>query len=402
VPLVLALWAVTDLALRLLPPQWFRVNALIIALRSPGWSTSFTPSLSLHYEYIGDAVREGNLRPTERRPPVRFSTDELGYRLNPFLPDGHEADLIVLRGFSFVYGGALSDAETLPAALTRLGGIRAYNAARWHLDPYDSLPSFDWLLSELPVRPRRAVLVYLEHEDPRRPRFDEPGIVGYAAGIHPALVEPLTMLRTQYRLVQTLRRLARRWWDFSPLEILTTRLDRRLRNGRLLPNAREGQVRALPMPDGRRMVFRAYELKSSQRLRSRADARATVDYLAWWRAALASRGLETVVLTLPTRYSVYGPHLETGEARARALQSRAYLRYVNDELDARGIRYVDGSAVFFSRAEDELRTGRLSFYREDNHWNASGVERAARPLIEELGSASRRDQRTRARTGTSP
>src|SRR5688572_29922183 len=349
-PLVLVLWAATDLAMRLLPPQWFRLNALIIALRTPGWSSSFTPNLSLHYEYIGDAAREGNLRPTEHRAPVRFSTDELGYRLNPFLPDGKEADLIVLRGFSFVYGGALSDDETLPAALSRLGGIRAYNAARWHVDPYDSLPNFDWLLSELPVRPRRAVLVYLEHENPRRPRFDEEGLVGYVAGIHPALVAPLTMLRTQYRGVHSLQRLAQRWWDFSPLEILTTRLDRRLRNGRLLPNTREGQVRALRMPNGDRMVFRAYELEPAQRLRSRADARASVDYLAWWRTALASRGIETIVLTLPTRYAVYGPHLETGEARARALQSRAYLRYVNEELDARRIRYVDGAEIFFSRA----------------------------------------------------
>lgn len=401
VPWVLVLWAVTDLSLRLLPPQWFRVNALIIALRRPGPRSSFAPNLSLDYEYIGDAARDGNLRPTETRSTVHFSTDALGYRRNPFLPAGQEADLLVLRGFSFVYGGALSDAQTLPAALSRLGGIRAYNGARWHLDPDDNVADVDWLLSQLSVRPRRAVLVYLEHENPRRPTLGEQGLVGQAAGIHPGLVQPLTTLRTQYRRVQTARRLAQRWWDFSPLNILTTRLDRRIRDGHLLPNPLEHQVRQLALPDGRRILFRAYELEPAQKLRGPADAQAVADYLAWWRAALASRGIDTLVLTLPTRYSVYGPHLETGEARVRALQSREYLHYLNEALDARRIPYVDGASIFFTTAGDELRSGRLSFYREDNHWNAAGVERIARALIEALGAEWRGGEGGRGRIGTS-
>lgn len=401
VPLVLVVWAVTDLSLRLLPPQWFRVNALLIALRRPGPHSSFAPNLSLGYEYIGDAARDGNLRPTERRTGVQFSTDELGYRRNPFLPAGQEADLLVLRGFSFVYGGALSDAQTLPAALSRLGGIRAYNGARWHLDPNDSVDEIDWLLSRLPVRPRRAVLVYLEHENPRRPTLGEQGLVGRAASIHPGLVQPVTTLRTQYRRVQGARRLAQRWWDFSPLDILTTRLDRRIRDGHLLPNPLEGQVRQLALPDGRRIVFRAYELEPAQKLRGRADAQAAADYLAWWRTALASRGIDTLVLTLPTRYSVYGPHLETGEARFRTLQSREYLEYLNQALDARRIPYVDGAGIFFSTAADELRSGRLSFYREDNHWNATGVERIARALITALAAESPDGESGRDRSASS-
>jgi hypothetical protein len=45
---------------------------------------------------------------------------------------------------------------------------------------------------------------------------------------------------------------------------------------------------------------------------------------------------------------------------------------------------VNGADLFFSSAEEELRTGRLSFYREDNHWNPTGVERTARIVIDAL------------------
>jgi hypothetical protein len=279
-PLVLVLWAATDLGLRLLPPHLFRVNALLVALRRPGWYSSFQPNMSMRYDYVGDAVRDGNLPPTETRPPLRFSTDELGYRLNPYVPDGREADLLVLRGFSFIYGGALSDEETLPGALSRLAGIAAYNGARWHLDAQSRVADLDWMLSRLPVRPRRAVLVYLEHENPRRPTLGEEGLAGAAGDIHPALVRPVTALRTQYRRLRAVHRIAQRWWEFSPLEIMTRRLDRTLQNGRLLPNTLANEVRVLTLPDGRRIIFRAYELEPAQRLRGRADARATADYFA--------------------------------------------------------------------------------------------------------------------------
>jgi hypothetical protein len=383
-PLVLVVWAVMDVGMRLLPPHLFRVNALLIALRSPGRHSPFQPNMSMRYDYVGDAVRDGNFAPTEVRAPLRFSTDEFGYRLNPYVPDGEEADLLVLRGFSFIYGGALSDEETLPAVLTRLAGVAAYNGARWHLDPQSRVADLDWLLSQLPVRPRRAVVVYLEHEDPRRPALGEEGIAGAAGEIHPALVRPSVFVRTQYRRVQTVRRIAGRWWEFSPLEILTRRFDRRLRNDRLLPNTLASEVRVLTMPDGRRMILRGYELEPAQRLRGRAEARHTADYFAWWRTVLAARNIDSIVLTLPTRYSVYGPHLEVGEARRRAVQSRTYLDHLHEELADRDIPYVNGAEPFFSSAAEELRTGRLSFYREDNHWNATGVERTARIVIDAL------------------
>jgi hypothetical protein len=379
---VLAAWACLDVGLRLLPAEWFGLNPITVALRRPPNHASFTPNYSdIVARPFGAAVREANLPATEWRAPERFSTDALGFRLNPHLRPGEAADVLVLRGFSYVYGAGLSDEHTLPAVLTRLTGVQVYNGGRWHLDEIENLRDLDWLLDRLPVRPRTAILVYLEHEDP--PFHIPTGssrVLRLAERVHPELVGPAARLRAAYRQSE---RAFERWWDFSPLEVLTSRVDRAMSNDRILPYVYTSPngTHQLTVPDGRRMVFRDFETRPVRVPRDGYAAAQTADYFEWWRDALAARGIEAVVLILPTRYTVYAPFLEVGILKRQASDAARYLHHLSEELTVRGIRHVDATPVFRERVPEELRQGQLSFYREDNHWTELGVEHVARALV---------------------
>jgi hypothetical protein len=388
-PLVLVVWVLLDLGLRLLPGHWFTGNPIMVALRRPPRHASFAPNFSLtSLRPFGDAVREANLKPTEIRRPERFSTDALGFRLNPFVELDGAADVLVLRGFSYVYGGGLSDEHTLPATLTRLTGVGVYNGGRWHLDEIENLQDLEWLLQRLPVRPRTAIVVYLEHEDP--PFYVPTGgnrAVALAERVHPRLVDPAAQIHAIYRGARQYERRFARWWDFSPLEVLTTRVQRSISNDRILPNVYRNGSHELRLPDGRGMVFREFETRPVRFPRDAHAAAQTADYFEWWRDELDARGIEAAVLILPTRYTVYAPFLETGPLRRQSADAVRYLNSLGEELASRGIRHVDATPVFHERAFDELRRGQLSFYREDNHWTPRGVEHVARELVRQVPEA---------------
>jgi len=127
-PAVLAAWLVADVGLRFVSPSLLWVNPIGAALRAPPSGASFEPNYSaVTKNYVGDAVLEANQRQAEHRAPLRFSADALGFRRNPYVAPGEPYDVLQLGGASFGFGGALSDEETLPAAITRVSGLRVYN-----------------------------------------------------------------------------------------------------------------------------------------------------------------------------------------------------------------------------------------------------------------------------------
>jgi hypothetical protein len=190
--------------------------------------------------------------------------------------------------------------------------------------------------------------------------------------------------QTARRAVGAAHRRVTRWWAFSPLDMVSTRLFRRLGDDRVLPNEYARGTRTLALPDGRAMIIRRYELQPALDGRSPADAPPMADDVARWRDSLAARGIATRVLLIPSRYTVYGSRLEEHGRRAAPRSVAAYVDQVADELRARGIPTLNALALFRDVAADELRTGALSFYREDNHWNARGVTRVAEVLADSL------------------
>lgn len=365
---VLAGWLTLDLGLRFLPVERLGVSPITAAQRFTGRHSPFRAEVSIVVPAgsPGENAVRGNLPPTERRPPLRFSTDNLGYRRNPEVPRGAPADVLFIGGDSFIYGANLSDEETLPAAFTRASGLLAYNGARSHLTPM-MLSDLDWLLSQLPGVPGKAVLVHLEQH-----RRGGAGLPGERSNLEQDL--------------RYARWLLKAWWDASPLSNATRRLFRRLSNNKVLPNVYEQQVDAYALPDGRSMLFRASETFPARVAQTTEVIRATSQYLEAWTRELQARGIQTWVLLLPTRFTLYGPWLVPPEQRAGVLRAVSDFQMLEAELKKQGLRTINGLEVFRQTAAEELASGNLPFYREDNHWTPAGVERIAHVLTDSLNA----------------
>jgi SGNH hydrolase-like domain, acetyltransferase AlgX len=363
---VLAGWLTLDVGLRLLPVERLGVSAITAAHRFTGRYSPFRANLSIVIPAgsPGENAVRGNLPPTELRPPLRFSTDHLGYRRNPEMPPGATPDVLFLGGDSFIYGANLSDEETLPAAFTRASGLLAYNGARSHLTPM-TLTDLDWLLNQLPQVPTSAVLVHLEQH--RRGRDARP--------------RPITALDHNIRYA---RWLVKSWWDASPLSNATRRLFRRLSNDRLLTNVYEQQVVAHALPDGRSMLFRESETYPARIPQTPEEIRTTSEYIEAWTQEIHRRGMQAHVLLLPTRFTLYGPWLVHPERRAGVLRAVDDFYALEAELRKRGIRTINGLEIFRQTAVIDLASRELPFYREDNHWAPEGVNRIARALADSL------------------
>ena len=371
-PAVLVAWLVVDVGLRAMPVERLGVSPIVAAQRFAGRRAPFRANVSIHVPAgsPGENAVRGNLPPTERRPPLQFSTDALGYRRNPEVPVEAVIDLLFLGGDSFIYGANLSDEETLPAAFTRASGLLSYNGGRPHLIP-TSLADLDWLLSRFSSMPKRAVLVHLEQHRRRLPKLGLDSGVGVIADLKYA------------------RYVASGWWDAAPLSNATRRLFRHLADDKILPNTYGQDILAYTLPDGRPMLFRGSETFPSRRPQTGAEIRGTAQYIVQWVRTLEARGLETHVLLLPTRFTVYGPWLELGELRAGVLQAVQDFHALEAALRDRNVSTTNGLHVFQATAERDLRTGELPFYREDNHWTPEGVERIARALADSLSPSNR-------------
>ncbi|MDQ3208749.1 MAG: hypothetical protein M3Q37_09110 [Gemmatimonadota bacterium] len=373
-PAVLAGWLGLGVGLRLLPVERLGVSPIPAAERLSGRHAPFRPHVTMYTANGegGQNALQANLPPTERRGPLRFSTDRLGYRRNPEVPEQGAPEVLVLGGDSYTYGAHLSDEETLPPALTRHTGLATYNAGRSSGKPM-TLEDLDWLLERLPGQPKIAVLVHLEHH------FRRPPIEGAGPTREGTLAQVVYM-----------KWLVAHWWQVSPLSNATRRLYRTLTNDRILPNRLKDATVVRELPGGSAILFRGYELSPARNPRDHETVEATAEYLAWWRDQLAARGIATHVLLVPTRYTTYGPWLERGSAQTAVRQAADNLYYLESELAERGIPTVNALTIFRETAAEDLRTGRLPVYREDNHWNASGVERVAAALAGALAGGTPR------------
>jgi len=298
---------------------------------------------------------------------MRFSTDELGYRRNPEVPAGAAPDVLFLGGESFTYGANLSDEETLPAAFTRITGRAAYNGGRPLESPL-TLDDLNYLLSHLTRQPRQVVLVHLEQHR-RKVSTDD-----LDAG--PSVIQDLRYARY----------VVNGWWGASPLSNATRRLFRELADDRILPNVYEENVSSYDLPGGQPMLFRSSEMLPAKKPPTAASIDGTAEYIARWVGELERRGLETYVLLLPTRFTLYGRWLEVDGLRPGVLQAAHDLHALEARLRANHVRTISGLRVFQGTAARDLLSEELPFFREDNHWTPHGVIRIAQVLADSLSA----------------
>jgi hypothetical protein len=74
---------------------------------------------------------------------------------------------------------------------------------------------------------------------------------------------------------------------------------------------------------------------------------------------------------VPEKMSVYGPAL------GLQLPEDPYLNRLERELQRRGLRVANMLPPLRADAPQDIASGKLSYFREDQHWNPQGVSRIA-------------------------
>jgi SGNH hydrolase-like domain, acetyltransferase AlgX len=371
----LVIWLIADMALRLLPLHWLHVLPEHEATRRPGRFYPFIPNLSIRYEpWIGETATTGNLPPDETRGPIEFSTDRLGFRQTPDVPPEGKVDLLLFAGASFAYGGGLSDGETFPAEVTRQTGLRMYNGGHFFWDPM-GLDALEWLTKKLGSQ--RPVIVLLEWE-----QFDHQ--ITQLEGLPWRLDRPGQALLgvPRYRQwrddIQYARRYANALTFVSPLEILSVRFYKKIYNDRVLPNHYREAVIERQLPGGKRILFLKDEFERATRPVNNEYVQQQADYFSYYAQRLAERHLKTCVILIPNKYTLYGP-LTGGR-----LPEHRYLDRLEQALSDRHIPVLNGLSVLEPGVANEVRSGQMSFYRDDHHWTARGVRTIAAAFARKL------------------
>jgi hypothetical protein len=362
---LLAGWVAADLGLRLLPPEWFDIIDAEIARQWHPIDAPFTANRRFYSNtYRGDETIVGNLKPTETASLRTFRTDELGFRYTPAVRPGEPPEVIALRGFSYTWGALLDDQETFTAGLARGLGVNVYNGAWFHEDP-ERPADVRRLLRKLGAQPSVAVYVHLEPN-------------GHERSWHaPSRVDRMgeAVLGSRYADVASradwLRRTLRAWLEMSPLTAMAKRASRAVHDGRILTNPRANAVVSFPLPNGTRLLNRAGDFRRVMNPPDNRTVAARAEYIEDWSKALAQDGMATIVVLVPEKMSVYGPAL------GLRLAEDPYLNRLERELRRRGLRTVNMLPLLRASAPHDLATGKLAYFREDQHWNAEGVSRIA-------------------------
>ncbi len=348
-----------------LPLRWFDFQDYEMARQVLQWDAPFIPNLHMRTSYFeGGEAQAGNLRSTETLPPRTFTTDALGFRYSPPVTPGRPTSLVVFRGFSFVFGVGLGDEQTFPAALARHAGMNAYNAARFHEDP-ETPDDFDELVSKAGLLPQTAVYVHLEPND--------------------FALSPATELRDERRrFVRFVKEFPLTWIRLSPVILTAIEAKKAVENDLILHNRYRKNVHSFPIPGGSRMLVRAGDLARVQTDLPDSAVDKRSEYIDWWNRRMMERGIRMIVLLVPEKMTVYGPSLGV-EVPAEPLLDR-----MERNLVSRGLHVVNGLRILRATAASDLASGKLAYLREDEHWNADGVERLAKAVADAMRNGRQR------------
>jgi hypothetical protein len=278
-----------------------------------------------------------------------------------------------MEGDSFTYGAALSDNETFPVELSRQLGVAVYNAGRYVADP-ERLLEMDWLLSRIRKGPLTVLYILQELPLPSLNRqhdqkgYDKLGRALIGARLYTPIKDDLRYAKRFLDL----------WGRISPLRIVATRGYKSLNDDRILPNSYKKNVVERLLPNNDRFLVDHDHLAQYLDPPNDQDVRDAAEYLAWLQHQFAERGLDFCVLMVPEGISVYGPWLFKQESERLNREGRTpVFDRLEPALAKLNIKALNGLAVLRALAADDIANHRLSYYRDDHHWNVQGVTRVA-------------------------
>jgi hypothetical protein len=365
-PSLMAVLLACDLAGRFLPVELFAFRTWEPALRrSAGGPGPFEPgAVVAKRSAYGDLAAMGSFRQLRQYHREEFRVDRLGYR------NGFDIDKVryagVADGDSFAVAAGVREVETLAGQLTRLAGARFYNAGG--LEPSDP-KELTWLAAQLKIYSGVVVYELLE----RRARDFPPAMIDAApaAGSPPPPAAPAKGAgRLPPWLEEVALKLSRP--ELSPLRLLEGKLVRSYLTDRLQPNPDTNRVVRETLANGDEMLFIERDLESVGDIPALSSAWSR--YLAWFAQRLQAHNLRLVVLVVPNKYTVYGP-LPGGAPRRP--EGEGLLQRVEEALRSAGLPVVNVTAEFQARAAQQLARHEYLYWRDDTHWNASGISLAA-------------------------
>jgi len=382
-PAVLGLFLVADLVSRLVPPHRiaFRAWEAVTTRGLVGWVSKLlhpAPRAPLGIlepaRHVDIPRAYGDLASMSNRPWMReyhrerFTTDALGFR-NVGSPSDPHVGVVV--GSSFTVGSTLSDDETLPAQLSAILGGNVYNAGTrpnastgWLAGDVQKI---DRLLDSLKLSPGATlVFEYLEKtEPPLLPQQGAPSGSESGGSLRARIEHSL-------RLLASVAHIVNEGASLSPFRITLRRWLRVLENDRIFPNSFADLAELAALRNGDQILFSRPERAISEDATRRPEL--GVPYLRFLSEHLRARGLNFIVVLIPTQYSVYSPL--TVEPRPPT-QGMAFLATLEKKLREVGIVAVNVGPLLGAAAEKGLSDHHYVYWRDDTHWNKDGVGLAA-------------------------
>ena len=369
----------TDIAFRFLPVHWLHVLPEHEATRRPPAHATFIPNLHIHYDpWVGETATTANQKPTETRPAIEFSTDDVGFRLTPGVSVHDKVAAVFANGASFSYGGGLSDDETFPAVFSKKTGLAMYNGGRFFWDGV-TLEETDWLLDHLGNPHAAVVLLYWEDQDLAPYQLDGP--VSQMDKFGPKILGPQRYSAFKHEYKGAFRQ-EQAFWFLSPMEICSTRALKFLSNDVILPNAYKDAALKMQLPDGKSILMLKEEVNRVINQPDDAMVERNVAYFVHFQQHLAEHGNAMYVMVMPNKYTLYGPLLHAPGA-AVALP---YVDRVEASMNAKGIKTLNVLHLLQPYVEADVTKDQMSYYREDHHWTPLGVRRIVDAFAAKFGS----------------
>jgi hypothetical protein len=357
---------VIDTLFRVMPSGWRPLEAGEAVVRHRVYGEAYVRNLRDRASAIyGDLPRIGNLQGLREYRPRTFTTDELGFRTQRRTPSLAG----VVFGDSFAQAG--SDDETLANQLGLHIGCDFYNAAG--SDEKFQLPAMSLirlLAARIPLPAGFAIMERVERLFVQKPK-PEPTSLG--AAVAQGFSRTASRVPGVWRLDRMIGEVEEMAGS-SPLQVLSDRAFRILKNDRILPNSYAKNVVKATLRNGDWILFYPDELVTYEQ-------RWPVDVSYWTRIApdLAKRGLTLAVILVPNKYSVY--HQLLADPPSVGTEPGEVLERVEANLRAAGIAVVNLTQVLRVAAKSGFERHEYVFWRDDTHWNGRGVAIAAAEIV---------------------
>lgn len=288
---------------------------------------------------------------------IVFHTDSRGFRNDADL----EADQLLIVGDSFVVGTGNTQADMLTAQLRRNHGVAAYSMG-FPAGPFQYANTVAAARTELGGDACIVVVMFEGNDfqliDPAElaarkavPRGAQEFVKAYFG----AVKAPFEMSRVFYGLyTQGIERLRARDAEDMASEVTFVR-----------------SVAGAPM------IFLKGYAEVVQR-----DSYDDFNYIQDQFA----RGTPDLIVFAPEKYRVYGQLLDQDPAAGLPQAQLAHLAQVAAALD---VPLLDLTGPMLERSRELLPEGKLTYWRDDTHWNPAGIEIAARELARALAGHSK-------------